>query len=120
MKKTIFLALTLLFGSCVMAQETAKSPTYEKSQKSMVKFLEKIKNAGFEMTAEEYPKVLEAYTEAYEVMVKCKAENPEDKAAADACAKPAVTERTKKLTSILGAERTKQILALHKVAHAQK
>lgn len=120
MKKIIFLALILLIGGAAFAQETVKSPTYEKSQKSMVKFLEKIKIAGFEMTAEEYPKVLEAYTEAYEVMVKCSAENPDDKTAANACSKPAVTERTKKLTAILGAERTKQLLSLHKVAHAQK
>lgn len=114
------LAMTLLMGGFLFAQEPAQSPTYEKSQKSMAKFIEKLKVAGFEMTAEEYPKVLEAYTQAYEVMVKCKAENPEDKASADACSKPAILERTKQLTAILGADRAKQVLSLHKVAHAQK
>lgn len=120
MKKILIIAVAMLLGASAYAQEPAQSPTYEKSKKSMVKFIEKLKAVGFEMTEEEYPKILEIYTETYEVMVKCKAENPEDKAAADACSKPAIQERTKKFTALLGAERAKQMLSLHKAAHAIK
>lgn len=120
MKKLLFIAICLFFGVIAYAQEPAQSPTFEKSQKSMIKFMDKLKAVGFEISDEEYPKILAIYTETYEVMVKCTAENKDDKAAANECSKPAVQERTKKFTALMGAERAKLMLSMHKAAHAYK